>query len=218
MSVTVTVVDYGLGNLFSVSRALETVGASPKVTDSPRDIDAATCLVLPGVGAFRDGMEGLHTRRLVEPLRRYGASGRRLLGICLGMQLLFESSEEFGANEGLSLIPGGVLAIPPVGNDGHARKIPHIGWNELRIPSTREHWQGTILKNTAPGTAVYFVHSYNCVPTQRRDLLAYADYDGCAIAAAVQHDRIYGLQFHPEKSGVQGLGMLNQFVAEAQET
>lgn len=214
----VAVVDYGLGNLFSVSRALERVGASPEVTDSPAVIEAASCLVLPGVGAFRDGMEGLHARRLVEPLRRYGASGRALLGICLGMQLLFEMSEEFGANEGLGLIPGGVIPIPCVGNYGRAHKIPHIGWNEVRVPTHRQDWDGTILGSTTPGTAVYFVHSYNCVPADAGDLVAYADYDGCAIAAAVQRAQLSGLQFHPEKSGARGLAILREFVAATRET
>lgn len=212
MTARVTVVDYGLGNLFSVSRALEQIGACAEVTDSAAGIDAATCLVLPGVGAFADGMRGLHERGLVEPLRRYGASGRPLLGICLGMQLLFDWSKEFGGSEGLGLIPGGVLPIPREGIDGRSRKIPHIGWNELQLAAGLADWKGTLLEGTARGTAMYFVHSFTCAPAQPGDRLADCDYDGCTISAAVERGSLSGVQFHPEKSGPNGLAILSAFL------
>ena len=210
---TVTVVDYGLGNLFSVSRALEQVGAQVELTDSAEAIARATHLVLPGVGAFRDGMAGLDSRGLVEPLRRYGRSGRPFLGICLGMQLLFEHSEEFGRQEGLGLIAGGVVAIPSVGASGAPHKIPHIGWNELRLPQARQSWKSSPLANVAPNTPMYFVHSFTADPAQPGDRLADCDYDGCRISAAVGHGSLYGCQFHPEKSGASGLQILRDFVA-----
>jgi glutamine amidotransferase len=211
----VTVVDYGLGNLFSVSRALEQVGAQVELTDSAASIEDATHVVLPGVGAFRDGIAGLRERSLVEPLRRYGASGRPLLGICLGMQLLFEYSEEFGRQEGLGLLAGGVVAIPAVGASGAPHKIPHIGWNELRVPDARSGWQGTLLARVAPNTSMYFVHSYTADPARPPDRLADCDYDGCRISAAVGSGSLYGCQFHPEKSGPAGLQILREFVAFA---
>ena len=212
-STTVTVVDYGLGNLLSVSRALEHVGARVELSDSPAEIAKATHLLLPGVGAFRDGMAGLQQRGLVEPLRNYGRSGRPFLGICLGMQLLFEHSEEFGRQEGLGLIAGGVVAIPAVNASGAAHKIPHIGWNELRMPPGRRSWEGSPLGGLLPGTPMYFVHSFTADPAQVGDRLADCDYDGCRISAAVGHGSLYGCQFHPEKSGPAGLRILRDFVA-----
>jgi glutamine amidotransferase len=212
MTRRVTVVDYGLGNLFSVSRALEQVGASPDVTDSPGGIDAATCLVLPGVGAFADGMNGLLERRLVEPLRRYGASGRPLLGICLGMQLMFDSSEEFGSAEGLGLILGSVVSIPSEAAEGTARKVPHIGWNELRLAQGRLDWTGTPLAAVPPGTPAYFVHSFSAAPADPSARVADADHDGWLVTAAVGRGNLFGCQFHPEKSGPAGLRILQAFV------
>jgi len=209
---TVTVVDYGLGNLFSVSRALDQVGAAIELSDSAGVIDRATHLVLPGVGAFRDGMAGLRERGLVEPVRRYGESGRPFLGICLGMQLLFEWSAEFGREEGLGLMKGGVEAIPATGTDGRPHKIPHIGWNELRLPPSRQAWTGTPFEELKPGTPAYFVHSFTAVPAEPSDRLADAYYDGCVISAAVGRDALIGCQFHPEKSGPAGLRILESFV------
>ena len=209
--ITVTVVDYGLGNLLSVSRALEQVGANVELTDSAATIEGATHLLLPGVGAFRDGMTGLQERGLVEAVRRYGESGRPFLGICLGMQLLFEYSEEFGHQEGLGLIAGGVVAIPPISPTGSSHKIPHIGWNELRVPETREGWQGTPLAQVHPNTPMYFVHSFTADPEDAADRLADCDYDGCRISAAVGRGSLFGCQFHPEKSGPAGLQILREF-------
>ena len=210
---TITVIDYGLGNLFSVSRALEQVGAGVEVNDSAAVIERATHVILPGVGAFRDGMVGLQERGLLEAVRRYGQSGRPFLGICLGMQLLFEYSEEFGRQEGLGLVPGGVVAIPAVGASGARHKIPHIGWNELRVPDARSGWQGTPLAHVTPSTPMYFVHSYTADPARPADRLADCDYDGCRISAAVASGSLYGCQFHPEKSGPAGLRILRDFVA-----
>jgi glutamine amidotransferase len=212
MSTRVTVVDYGLGNLFSVSRALEQIGATVEVTDSAGTIEAATHLVLPGVGAFRDGMQGLHERGLIEPLRRYGLSARPFLGICLGMQVLFEWSDEFGRQEGLGLLPGGVVAIPPVGVDGRAHKIPHIGWNELLVAEGRSSWERTPLADVKPSTSVYFVHSFMAAPSRPLDRLADCFYDGHLISAAVGQGSLFGCQFHPEKSGHAGLSILATFV------
>jgi imidazole glycerol-phosphate synthase subunit HisH len=212
MGMNVAVVDYGVGNLFSVSRALEKVGATFVVTDSAVKIEAATHLILPGVGAFRDGMRGLQERKLVGPIERYGRSGRPFLGICLGMQMLFEWSEEFGRQEGLALMPGGVVAIPSTGVDGLRHKIPHIGWNELLVPAGRHGWEGTPLGNVKPGTSVYFVHSFTAAPSRPPDRLADCQYDGRVLSAAVCHANLFGCQFHPEKSGQAGLSILATFI------
>jgi glutamine amidotransferase len=208
----VTVVDYGLGNLFSVCRALEHVGAMVELADVPAKIEDASLLVLPGVGAYRDGMKGLQERGLVEPLRSYAGSGRPLLAICLGMQLLFEASEEFGVHEGLGLLPGRVVAIPPSRADGGSRKIPHIGWNALRVAESCSGWQGTPLEGLPAAAAVYFVHSYEARPADAADCLAEVEYEGIRLTAAVARGRLCGVQFHPEKSAHAGLGILHRFV------
>jgi glutamine amidotransferase len=207
----VTVVDYGMGNLYSVRRALERCGAEVTLTAEPAQIDAAWRLVLPGVGAFADGMLGLRERGLIEPLRRYAASRRPLLGICLGMQMLASVSEEFGQHEGLDIIPGRVVAVPYRTTEGQAQKIPHIGWNRLVAPPGAE-WSDSLLRGTPEGTAVYLVHSYSVIPDDPRYRLADCLYGGHRIAAAIRRDRVVGCQFHPEKSGEAGLAMLAQFL------
>lgn len=207
----VTIVDYGIGNLFSVQRALENSGATVTLASDAAGIAAAQRLVLPGVGAFADGMKGLRERGLVEPLRDFAASGRPLLGICLGMQMLASGSEEFGAHEGLGLIPGKVAAIPPRTVDGAALKIPHIGWNALQ-PTAGAQWQGTPLQAIEPGTAVYLVHSFHVVPDAPADLLADCEYGGHRVTAAIGRGNIFGFQFHPEKSGPVGLAICHRFV------
>lgn len=208
----VTVIDYGMGNLHSVCRALEHVGAEPRLTENPEDVSAAQHLVLPGVGAFKNGMAELAKRGFVEALRDYAKTGRPLLGICLGMQMLFEESEEFGRHEGLALLRGAVRAIPAHGADGRPHKIPHVGWNRLLRPAGAR-WEGTILDGMDAGTETYFVHSYTAQPALEAHRLADADYDGCRLSAVVRDRGIYGCQFHPEKSGPAGLQMLRNFLA-----
>lgn len=210
----VTVVDYGMGNLLSVCRALEQCGAEVLLTASPPAVDGAERLVLPGVGAFADGMAELSRGGFVGPIRNFARTGRPFLGICLGMQMMLDGSEEFGAHEGLGLIPGNVVAIPPTGTDGKAHKIPHIGWNALLPPTPSTDWGGTILGGIAPGTEVYFVHSFTAVPASPVHRLADCDYDGRSISAAVKSGAMYGCQFHPEKSGEAGLRILKSFLRD----
>jgi len=206
----ITVVDYGIGNLMSVSRALQTVGAEVRVSAVPAEIEQAERLVVPGVGAFGDCMRGLAEYGMVEPIKAYAASGRPLLGICVGMQILFDSSEEFGEFGGLGLIPGRVRKVPALAADGRAHKIPHIGWSAI-VPA--RDWRGTLLEGIEPGAATYFVHSYAPEPAHERDRLADTYYDGCQISAVVQHGAIAGCQFHPEKSAAVGLKILANFSA-----
>lgn len=213
MKPQVVVVDYGVGNLLSVTRALEIRGASVTVTSDPCIVLGADRLVLPGVGAFADGMAELEMRDLVRPIREFAAGGKPLLGICLGMQLLFSESEEFGLHKGLDLIAGRVVAIPNLGSGGAWRKTPHIGWNELRLPPGRLDWEGTLLSGLAEGSAVYFVHSFAAVPADSAVRLADCDHEGYAVSAAVQKERICGCQFHPEKSGPAGLSVIDNFLS-----
>ena len=208
----VTVIDYGIGNLFSVGRALEHCGAEVTLTSDPALIDRAPRLVLPGVGAFADGMQGLRDRGLVEPIRRYAASGRPLLGICLGMQMLASASEEFGEHEGLGLVPGRVVAVPSVATDGRPLKVPHIGWAPLLEPR-KGAWRNSLLEHSTPATTVYLVHSFSVVPDDPSDRLADCDHGGHRLCAALRRGRIQGCQFHPEKSGPAGLAMMAAFLA-----
>lgn len=211
MSTAVTVVDYGIGNLFSVARALEKCGAQVTLSDQPDEIARAERLVLPGVGAFSLGMQGLRERDLVEPVRAFARSGRPLLGICLGMQMLFTSSIEFGEHDGLGLIDGLIVPIDPRDDAGQPLKVPHIGWTPLVQPPAHTTWDRSVLSGLTPGAHAYFVHSFTASPTHEADRLADAHYGSARISAAVQRDNIFGCQFHPEKSGQFGLAIIQNF-------
>lgn len=213
MSRIVHVADYGVGNLHSVARAIEKVGGEPRLTHDPDEIAAAQRLVLPGVGAFEPCVRNLRQAGLVEPIRAFVRTGRPFLGICVGMQLLFDYSLEFGRHEGLGLVAGHVSPIPPKDEAG-MRKVPHIGWNPLLFGSGRNGWEGSLLDGLEPGrSSAYFVHSYSCIPDRPEHRLADADYGGYAICATVERDNVCGAQFHPEKSGEVGLRMLANFLA-----
>jgi glutamine amidotransferase len=209
---SVTLVDYGLGNLFSVRRAFEVCGADVRVTERPEDLLGADRLVLPGVGAFSTGMDGLRSRGLVEPIARYAARGNPLLGICLGMQMLFTSSAEFGEHPGLGLIDGRIAPIAPRNEGGGLLKVPHIGWSRLDVPAAIAGWDGSVLERVTPGTSMYFVHSYTAVPSREEHRLADTIYGGVRIAAAVRAGHISGCQFHPEKSASAGLEVIKRFL------
>jgi glutamine amidotransferase len=211
MTIKVTLVDYGIGNVYSVRRALETVGAEVLLTDKPTDIENAERLVLPGVGAFADCMSNLRERGLIEPLLKFGSSTRPMLGICVGMQMLASVSEEFGLHKGLNLIPGRVSALPNLDKQGKPLKIPHVGWTKLHKTAAAS-WANTPLGDTLEGEYVYMVHSFAFEPENIEHRLADCFYGEHAICAAIQHGKIFGSQFHPEKSGPSGLRMLSHFL------
>jgi glutamine amidotransferase len=202
VSTKVTVIDYGIGNIHSVVKALKFHGADVKVSPDAADIASAERLVLPGVGAFADGMRGLK-----EPIRDYVKSGRPFMGICLGMQLMLKESEEFGHHEGLGLVPGKVVEIPKT----PGIKVPHVGWNRIE-PRPEGTWLDTPLSSTLPGAMVYFVHSFTAQPEHEADRLADAWYGGHRIGAAIRRENVVGFQFHPEKSGAAGLAILRRFL------
>lgn len=208
----VTVIDYGVGNLYSVQRALDYCGAkSVVVSGSPEDVLDAERLILPGVGAFSDGMAGLKQRGLIEPILRYAASGMPLMGICLGMQMLASQSEEFGRHEGLGLIPGRVVPIPQFRADGSVRKIPVIGWFDL-VSRNRDYEKSSISGDDLSGGAVYLVHSFYFQTESDSDLVSSYDCEGVPIPAIVRRENVIGMQFHPEKSGEVGLRMIRTFL------
>jgi len=210
MNRRIHVVDYGMGNLLSVARAVEKAGGEVVLTEDYAEIAGADRLLLPGVGAFRDGIAGLSRNGLDDAVRAFAATGRPLLGICLGMQMLASESHEFGVHVGLGLVPGRVVAIPREGDDGIAHKVPFIGWAALE--SKREAgFSGTPLDGIS-GDSVYLVHSYYVEPVEAADLLAVYRYDGVAITAAIQRENVFGCQFHPEKSGPAGLATVRRFL------
>jgi glutamine amidotransferase len=195
----IAIIDYGMGNLHSVSKAVERLGCEMAVTSDPLQILAADGAILPGVGAFGDAMANLRETGLADTVKAYAASGKPLLGICLGMQLLFTESEEHGLHQGLNLLPGRVVRFQG------SYKVPHMGWNELSFVQPSPLFEGV-----EPGH-VYFVHSYHALPERRSDLLAVTDYHQ-PVTAIVGRDSVYGMQFHPEKSGELGMALLERFV------
>jgi imidazole glycerol-phosphate synthase subunit HisH len=211
----VAVMDYGVGNLLSVRRALEHCGATVTVTADPDALMAAHRVILPGVGAFANAMSELRLRKLDVVAKAVAASGVPLLGICLGMQMLLDDSEEFGTTPGLGLIPGRVVPVPPTTTGGEPQKIPHIGWNALMPPvAGGAGWSHTVLKLVEPGKAVYFVHSFMADPLDPRDRIADCLYGGRPISAVIGRGNVVGCQFHPEKSGEVGLKILQAFLGQ----
>jgi len=209
----IIVIDYGVGNLLSVQRGLEKCGAKVNLTSDPQKILEANRVVLPGVGAFSNAMKTLKNLGLTETLIELAKLKTPLLGICLGMQLLFEESEEFGITEGLGLIPGRVISVPNQTISGEKQKIPHIGWSSLYSPIMKD-WSNTLLQNNKAGDCAYFVHSFMATPSDSNNLIAECNYGGTKIAAVVGKDQITGCQFHPEKSGEVGLEILRNFCAD----
>ncbi len=195
----IVIIDYGMGNLRSAEKAFTQMNVEAKVSDDPAVLAEASGLVIPGVGAFPDAMKNLHEKKLVEPIRRHAAAGKPLLGICLGMQVLFQQGFEGDRVEGLGLLKGDIVRIPP------GVKIPHMGWNRLTILQ-----ESPVLKGTPDGAYVYFVHSYFANNCDAADIVAVTDY-GNMLPAVVQKENVYGLQFHPEKSSDAGLQMIKNF-------
>lgn len=198
----IRIIDYGVGNLFSLKSSLRAIGIDADYTGNPAEIRKADKLILPGVGAFRDAREALRSTGLDRVVQEEAGKGKPLMGICLGMQMLFDRSYEYGEYEGLGLIPGEIVPM-----DGRIPKdlpIPHIGWNELMLKQP-----SPLMKNTANGDYVYFVHSYYA-ETPAEYVIATTDY-GVEMTAAVQKDNVYGCQFHPEKSSKVGLSILKAF-------
>lgn len=209
----IVIIDYGFGNLFSLANALKSVGIEPIITDNSSVIKSADGLILPGVGAFGDGMKGLSRKGLIRPILEYAQSGKNILGICLGMQFLFDYSEEFGRHKGLGLIKGAVKRIPePKNNENY--KIPNIGWSGLERPEHFKNWKNTVLSSSEEGAEMYFVHSYVAFPKNKKDILASINYASHMLTAAVKKNNITGVQFHPEKSGMEGLNLLKQWAIQ----
>jgi glutamine amidotransferase len=207
----VTIVDYGVGNLLSVKRGFEYSGVDVEVSSDLAGIKNASRIVLPGVGAFRNGMDELKERNLVDVICDASNRGVPILGICLGMQLLFEIGEEFGRTDGLGLVPGKVKVISGESGRGLKIRVPHIGWNEIRPVESASSWEKTVLASVHVGQAMYFNHSFLVEPTDSRCVIAASEYGSNLIPSVIKHENISGCQFHPEKSGHSGLQILKVF-------
>jgi imidazole glycerol-phosphate synthase subunit HisH len=203
MSKKTIIVDYELGNLFSVQQACLHVGLDAEISNDPDKVAAADGLILPGVGAFGTAMANLQRRGIADAMKAQVKAGKPFLGICLGLQLLFTDSVEFGSQGGLGLIPGKVVRIPAM-HLGEKVRVPQIGWNRIVAPFGR-NWEGTPLEHLEQGCYMYFVHSYYVVPDRPEDCLTLTDYMGLEYCSGVQRDNVLAFQFHPEKSGPEGV-------------
>ena len=212
VSNSVTILDYGIGNILSVSRGFEAIGAKVILASNIEGIYDAERLILPGVGAFAKGIEQLKKNNFDEAIIDVANHCKPLLGICLGMQFLMDTSEEFENTNGLGLVPGKVIPIPPQDIAGESLIVPHIGWNALET-SFNKSWDNTLLANTPLKSNVYFVHSFFSKPNDDDHLLAHCIYGGNDLSAVISKDNVMGCQFHPEKSGEIGLNILKTFLS-----
>jgi len=197
----ILIIDYGAGNLHSVKKAFDFIGVPAKVSDSPSEIRNADKLLVPGVGAFGQGIEALEQHGFTDAILEHTDKGRHILGICLGMQLLLTDSVEMGAHKGLNLVPGHVQRF-----DSTQAKVPQIGWNSLAFQR-----ESPLFAGIRPGTYFYFVHSYYCQPDNDAATVATANYAGRNFCAAIEKNGIFAIQFHPEKSASNGLRVLENF-------
>jgi glutamine amidotransferase len=202
MSSKIVIIDYGMGNLRNVQKGFEKIGFEAELTRSKKEIEKASAIVLPGVGAFKDCMENLEKYGLIEPLLRSIEKGKPYLGICLGLQILFSESEEFGSHKGLDLIKGKVVRFKP--NPEH--KVPHMGWNTIE-----KEKEVPMLQGVESGDFFYFVHSYYVIPEEAKWISTFTTYDK-PFASSVWKENLFATQFHPEKSQQKGLKILDNFV------
>ena len=223
----ISIIDYGMGNLHSVIKAFEVQGIETELVSTGSGIDNATKLVLPGVGAFRDAIETLKQKELVSAIHNYVATGKPLLGVCLGMQLLMSESQEFGHHRGLGLLDGEVVRLSEGSDSGQHLKVPHIGWSPINYPphatdgSLQDRsWKGSFLEDLADGTPMYFVHSYYVRPASTDVVLSTTRYASVEFCSSLSKGSIFGCQFHPERSGPMGLAVyrrLATIIGAAQE-
>jgi len=203
----VAVIDYGMGNLFSVERACEQAGLNAVITADKSIIVNSDGIILPGVGAFGDAMDILKRKDLITPIKDFVEMGKPFMGICLGMQLLLSESEEFGCHKGLDIIKGSVVRFGTNEACEKGLKIPHVGWNRISLPSSsaEDFWQGTLLDGLTGGEFMYFMHSYYSVPADEKTVLCITIYGDITFASGIIYKNINAFQFHPEKSGERGL-------------
>jgi imidazole glycerol-phosphate synthase subunit HisH len=210
----VAIIDYQMGNLFSVRHACVSVGLEPVVTSDPDVLRACDAAILPGVGAFGEAMENITRLDLAGPIRDFIAKGKPFFGVCLGLQLLFTESEEFGAHRGLDLIPGLVKRFSNAGPAGASVKVPQIGWNQINPPpGGLAAWERGPLAGVSPEEYMYFVHSYYVKPDRASDVFSVTRYGGLEYCSSIRRENIFATQFHPEKSAKEGLRIYRNWAA-----
>ena len=207
MNNKIVIIDFGMGNLFSIKLACESAGLKCLITDQKKDILEAGGVILPGVGAFGDAMAYLKKFDLIGPLKDFIDSGRPFLGICLGMQLLMSESEEFGRHKGLNIIQGSVVRFPLQSSQGEKIKVPQVGWNQIfpRDKTQENFSQTSPLKGSKKGEYMYFVHSFYVKPAEENLIVSLTDYEGTLYCSSLQKGNIFAAQFHPERSAKQGV-------------
>ena len=210
MSKKVVIIDYQLGNLFSVKQACEHLGFTSHISSDPEELLRADYAILPGVGAFGDAMKNLANLGLADGILSYVNSGKPLMGVCLGLQLLLTESEEFGNTHGLNIIPGSVKKFAPMSTEGANLKVPQIQWNQIQQPEETA-WQHTPLQTCKSGDYMYFVHSFYAQPEDYRYVLSYTTYGSRTYCSSVLKDNVFATQFHPEKSGLYGVNIYQQW-------
>ena len=210
----VAIIDYQLGNMFSVKQACEFLGYEASITSSSKELEQADYAILPGVGAFGDAMKNMERLDLVEPIRDFIAAGKPFMGVCLGLQLLFTESEEFGSYKGLNVVDGMVKKFPPQATDGQQLKVPQIEWNQ--IYESKNGWKKSPLQQCTNGDYMYFVHSYYVEPADEKLVLSETVYGGLRYCSSIIKDNIFACQFHPEKSGQHGVDIYKTWFNNAQ--
>ena len=207
------ILNIGLGNIESIKRCLLELGVHPIIVSDSLSISKCSHLIMPGVGEFDSVVSAFHEKDMWNPMVDFlNDPNRRFLGICIGMQILFDQSDEHGKHAGLGFIPGRVVKIPQDKSCTVKRKIPHIGWSALQYPEHRQNWENSVLESTNEGDFFYFVHSFMAMPYDNKHILAQCDYEDLTITASVKKDNITGCQFHPEKSAESGLEIINHFL------
>ncbi len=205
----IVILDYGLGNVKSMKNALEQFDCKVKLSNNRQEIMESSGVILPGVGAFAAGMERLKSYNLISTINDFSSTNKPIMGICLGMQMLFTESEEFGKTKGLNLIKGKVKRMMP--KLKKESKLPHISWNNLYEPNEKK-WKGTLLEDSKSSSEFYFVHTYAAEPDDESDILSVTKYSGINFCSSVKKNNIYGFQFHPEKSSQNGLQIIHNFI------
>ena len=208
----IAIIDYKLSNMFSVKNALDYLGVESVITSEKSVVAQSDAAIIPGVGAFGDAMKNLKDFSLIPVINEHVKKGKPFMGVCLGLQLIFSESNEFGNHKGLNLIPGKVRKFSSKGRSASGRKVPQIGWNQIRSGRNPSLWEKTPLKNTRDKEFMYFVHSFYVIPNDKSVILSETNYEGTDYCSAVIYENIFATQFHPEKSGKHGISIYQEWI------
>ncbi len=209
--IDVAIIDYKMGNLFSVQRACENIGLNSLITSDIEVVKNSRAIILPGVGSFAEAMKNLNNLGLTKAIKAFVKTGKPFMGICLGFQLLYTESEEFGTTKGLDILKGTVMKFPQNNPNGELIRVPHIGWNQIFSMQNEKSWNNSLLEGITPGEYMYFVHSFYVKPENDNFTLTRTEYKDFEFCSSIMKDNIFASQFHPEKSAKSGLRIYNKF-------